>query len=165
MPSLRPSEWNLPDGLRRLSELDCRPVWIDFLCRWIDHHVHAGRSEQLRGEGRSDPVADLVGNRGSSGLVSKDLPRPDKTKCPSDTEGFSRGTVWTVIERKSLDSAEDIGAQELVLKFSLRIVFPAQFYECGQTTITGVQLFWRERKQLSPVRTRIKWCQFLFDHR
>ena len=88
-----------------------------------------------------------------------------QTRRNARYEGIQKGTVGTVIERKSLACAENIGAQELVLEFALRIVFPAQFYECGQTTVTGVQLFWGERKQLSPVRTRMKWCQFLFDHR
>jgi hypothetical protein len=70
-------------------------VWIDFLCRWIGHHVHAGRSEQLRREGLSDPVGDLVGNRGSSGLVSTDLPRPGRRKP------FRYGGIF---QRHSLDS-------------------------------------------------------------
>ena len=63
-------------------------------------------------------------------------------EMPFRYEGILERRSGTVIERKSLDGAEDIRVQELVLEFPLRIVFPAQFHECGQTTVTGVQLFW-----------------------
>jgi hypothetical protein len=61
-----------------------------------------------------------------------------------------------VIERESRDGAEDVGAQRVVLEFPLWIVFPAEFYERGQPVVTRLQLCWGERKQFSPMRTRMK---------
>ena len=95
---------------------------------------------------------------------------PEIAKNQSETKAyieFARAfvSIKKVVFSRTLDSAEDISAQKLILEFPLRIVFPAQFYKCGKTTVAGVQLFWREGKQLSPVRTRMERYQFLFDHR
>ena len=60
---------------------------------------------------------------------------------------------------------KNIRVQELVAKFALRIVFPAQVNKFWQLLVKGFELRRRRGEQLAPVRPGFEWSQFFFDHR
>src|SRR4029077_16243847 len=59
---------------------------------------------------------------------------------------------------------ENIGAQEFISEFALRVVLLAELNEVGQLRVDRFQLAWGRGKQFSPMWPGLEWSQFFLDY-